>query len=74
MWKSDPSFEQNLIPLTQGCFVPSFVDIGPVVLEKNIRMSNLQGLRKIGDLKIFSIAQSIFNSIKSSKNFTIQNV
>ena len=28
-----PSFEQNRIPFTQGCFVPSLVKIGPVVLE-----------------------------------------
>ena len=25
----------NLNPLTQGCFVPILVEIGPVVLEKN---------------------------------------
>ena len=24
------------IPITQGCFVPSSVEIGPAVLEKNI--------------------------------------
>ena len=29
-----PSFEQNLIPFTQGCFVSSSVENGPVVLEK----------------------------------------
>ena len=28
-----PPFEINLIPLTQGCSVPSLVEIGPVVLE-----------------------------------------
>ena len=28
----DPSFEQTWIPFTQGCFVPSLVEIGPVVL------------------------------------------
>ena len=27
-------FEQTLIPITQGCFVPSFHEIGQVVLEK----------------------------------------
>ena len=26
--------------LTQGCFVPSFVEIGSVVLEKNFRQCN----------------------------------
>ena len=31
-----PSFEQTLIPFTQGCFVPSLVKIGPMVLEKKI--------------------------------------
>ena len=30
------SFEQTGIPFTQGCFVPSLVEIGPVVLEKKI--------------------------------------
>ena len=33
MW---PSFEQTWIPFTQGCFVPSFVEICSVVLEKKI--------------------------------------
>ena len=31
-----PAFEEILIPFTQQCFVPSLVDIGPVVLEKKI--------------------------------------
>ena len=31
-----PSFEQIWIPITQGCFVPSFIEIGPVVLKKKI--------------------------------------
>ena len=31
-----PSFEQTWIPFTKECFVPSFVEIGPVVLEKKI--------------------------------------
>ena len=29
-----PSFKQTLILFTQGCFVPSLVEIGPVVREK----------------------------------------
>ena len=29
-----PSFEQTRFPFTQGCFVPSLVEIGPVVLNK----------------------------------------
>ena len=35
------SFEQTWIPFTQGCFVPSLVEIGPVVpvvLEKKMKM------------------------------------
>ena len=31
-----PSFEQIWIRFTQGCFVPSFVEIGSVVLEKKV--------------------------------------
>ena len=33
-----PSFEQTWIPFTQGYFVPSLVEIGPVVLEKKMKM------------------------------------
>ena len=29
-------FEQTWIPFTQGCFEPSMVEIGPVILEKKI--------------------------------------
>ena len=32
------SFEETWIPFTQGCFVPSLVEIGPVVLEKKMKM------------------------------------
>ena len=35
-----PSFEQTWIPFTQGCFVPSLVEIGPVILEKKIYFIN----------------------------------
>ena len=31
-----PSFEQTWLPITQGCFVSSLVEIGPVVLMKKI--------------------------------------
>ena len=31
-----PSFEQTWFPITQGCFVPSLVEIGSVVLKKKI--------------------------------------
>ena len=33
-----PSFEQIWIPFTQGHFVPNLVKIGPVVLEKKMKM------------------------------------
>ena len=36
--KNGPLFEQTWIPFTQGCFVPSLVEIGPVVLEKKMKM------------------------------------
>ena len=39
-----PSFKQTWIPITQGCFVPSLVESGPVVLKK----------------KIFKVGQCIF--------------
>ena len=31
-----PSFEQTWIPITQECFVPSLVEIGPMVFKKKI--------------------------------------
>ena len=31
-----PSFEETYILFTKGCFVPSLVEIGPVVLEEKI--------------------------------------
>ena len=33
-----PSFEQTCLPFTQGCFVPSLVEIGPELLEKKMKM------------------------------------
>ena len=36
-WKRrGPPFEQTGVPITQGCFVPSSIEIGPVVLERRI--------------------------------------
>ena len=29
-----PLFQETWVPFTQGCFVPSIVEIGPVILEK----------------------------------------
>ena len=38
LWeKRGPSFEQICIPFTQGCFVPSLVESGQIVLEKIFR-------------------------------------
>ena len=35
LWEfNGSSFEQTWILFTQGCFVPSLVEMGPVVLEK----------------------------------------
>ena len=34
-------FEQIWIPLTQECFVPSLIEIFPVVLEKNLKVSKV---------------------------------
>ena len=36
--EQDPSFERNLIPLTQGCSVPGLVEIGPLVLHRRSSM------------------------------------
>ena len=39
LWEGlSPSFEQTWIPFTQEDFVPSLVEIGPVVLEKKMKM------------------------------------
>ena len=39
LWeRSGHSFEQTWIPFTQEYFVPSMVEIGPVVLEKKMKM------------------------------------
>ena len=35
------SFEQTWIPSFQGCFVPSLVEIGPVVLEKKSKIGKV---------------------------------
>ena len=37
----DSLFEQIWIPSTQGCLVPSFVHIGPVVLEKKSKIGKV---------------------------------
>ena len=34
----DPSFEQTWIPFTKEYFVPSLVEIGPLVLEKIFKL------------------------------------
>ena len=40
------SFEETRIPFTLGCFVPSLVEIGSVVLEK--KMKNVKSLQTDG--------------------------
>ena len=37
----DPSFEQTWIPYSQGCFVSSLIEIGPVFLEKKLKVSKV---------------------------------
>ena len=34
-------FEKPWVPFTQGCFVPSLVEIGPLVFEKKMKMWNV---------------------------------
>ena len=36
-----PSFEQTWIPSTQGSFVPSLVEIGPMVLKKIFKLFSI---------------------------------
>ena len=38
-------FEQNWIIFSQGCFVPSLVEIGPVALEKKIFLISSMNFR-----------------------------
>ena len=38
MEKGGHLFEQTWITFTQGCFVPSLVEIDPVVMEKKMKM------------------------------------
>ena len=37
-FKAMPFIWKHLNPLTQGCFVPSLVEIGAVVLEEKMKM------------------------------------
>ena len=62
--RQTPSFEQTWIAFTQGYFVPSLVEISPVVLEKvkmgtlykqktdNRRSENLTWAFSSGELKL----------------------
>ena len=44
LWEGHgPSFEQTWIPFTQEYFVPSLVEIGPVVLEKKMKSLQTDG-------------------------------
>ena len=47
--KGGPFFEQTWIPSTQGCFVPSLVEIDTVVLEKKIKMWKFTARRTTGE-------------------------
>ena len=47
-----PSFEKILIPFTQGCFVSSLVEIGPMVLEKKMKMSKVYRQRETKRLDV----------------------
>ena len=39
LWRgSSPSFEQSWIPFTEGWFVPSLVEFGPVVTDKKSKI------------------------------------
>ena len=57
------SFEQSWIPFTQGCFVSSLVEIGSVVLEKNIFFY-------LSEDQFFKLLSSLFSSLK----FCIVNI
>ena len=46
-----PSFEQTWIPITQGCFVPNLVEIGPMVFEKKLKMCKVYKRQTTGDQK-----------------------
>ena len=55
-----PSHEQIKIPMSQGTFVPNMNKIGPVVLEKKMKMCKLltddsRRTSDLGDLKIHKI-------------------
>ena len=58
-----PSFEQTWIPFTQGCFVPSLVEISLVVLEKKLKMwkvyRRMVKLVQVLQKKIFNCCQYI---------------
>ena len=58
LWKrAGPPFEQTWIPFIQGCFVPSLVEIGKVMLEMKMKMwkftdGRTDRRRTTGDQKI----------------------
>ena len=64
LWLSHaPSFEHIWIPFTQGCFVPSLVEIDPVVVEKKTKkwkVYNNHESSVTGDLKKMSEDTIIF--------------
>ena len=74
LWKrAGPFLWTNLNPFTQGCFVPSLVEIGSVFLEEKIEMWKICGQtdrRTTGDQKISLIdpSPSISNPLPEHKS------
>ena len=50
-----PSLAHTWIPFTKGCFVPSSIEIGTVVLEKKIKMWKVYGQTPLYDVLPFVI-------------------
>ena len=50
-----PSLAQTWIPFTEGCFVPSSVEIGTLVLEKKIKIWKVYGQTPLYDVLSFVI-------------------
>ena len=58
---------------TQGCFVPSFIDIGPVVLEKEVKMSKIyRDYGNLVTLKSLQMHKAFLVRLKEANIFTKQ--
>ena len=64
-----PLFEQIWIPLIQGCFVPSFIEIGPVILEKAIFLMSSMCFHCYLPLEESSLLLKLLESSSSNDNF-----